>query len=169
MHIKPSDVTFDVEDRNGLTQTELHLPWTKAAKEKGEKIYWAQQEGSSDPKAVLANHLRINKPPVNGHLFAYKLSKGSRPMTRDSFITRIHKITKANNLPPMAGHEIRVGSTLEYLLQGISFDIVKFKGRWKSKAFRSYLRKHAQIMAPYMQANPNAFGSLVRHTMPPIR
>ena len=129
MHIKPSDVTFDVEDRNGLTQTELHLPWTKAAKEKGEKIYWAQQEGSSDPKAALANHLRINKPPVNRHLFAYKLGKGSRPMTRDSFIAHIHKIAKANNLPPMAGHGIRVGSTLEYLLRGISFDIVKFKGR----------------------------------------
>ena len=69
----------------------------------------------------------------------------------------------------MPGHSIRVSSTLEYLLQGIPFDVVKAKGRWKSDVFWLYLREHARIMVPYMQANPNAFGSLVRHAMPPVR
>ena len=69
----------------------------------------------------------------------------------------------------MPGHEIQVGSTLEYLLRGIPFEVVKAKGRWKSDAFRLYLHKHTQIMAPYMQADPAAFSNLVRHAMPPVR
>jgi hypothetical protein len=31
---------------------------------------------------------------------------------------------------------------------------MKVKGRWASDAFLIYLTKHAQILAPYMQAHP---------------
>ena len=169
LHVKPADVHFDVQDKNGLVQMEFHLPWTKSAREQGKKIYWAQQNGPSDLKVALTHHLKVNKPPVNRHLFAYKLRKGTRPMTRDSFIARLQKVAKTLGLPLMPRHSIHVGSTLEYLLWGISFKVVKVKGRRKSDAFQLYLRQHAQIMAPYMQANPNAFTDLVRHAMPPVR
>ena len=52
----------------------------------------------------------------------------------------------------MHGHGIRIGATLEYLLRGIPFDVMKVKGRWVSNAFQLYLRKHNQILAPYMQS-----------------
>ncbi|KAJ7200097.1 hypothetical protein GGX14DRAFT_372564 [Mycena pura] len=39
-----------------------------------------------------------------------------------------------------------------YLLRGLPLDVVK--GRWASDAFAIYLRRHAKIMAPYMQAKP---------------
>ncbi|KAJ7223915.1 hypothetical protein C8J57DRAFT_955046, partial [Mycena rebaudengoi] len=52
------------------------------------------------------------------------------------------------------GHGIRIGASLLYLLRGVPFDVVKTLGRWASDAFLLYLRKHAQIMAPYIQANP---------------
>lgn len=106
------------------------MPWTKSATEKGEKIYWAQQDRASDPRAALTNRFKLNKPPANGHLFAYKQGQGTRPMTRDSFLARIRKVAEAKNIPPMPRHGIRVGSTFEYLLRGISFETVKAKGRW---------------------------------------
>ena len=53
------------------------------------------------------------------------------------------------------GHSIRIGATLEYLLRDTPFDIVKTMGRWSSDAFFIYLRKHAQILAPHIQAIPN--------------
>lgn len=31
----------------------------------------------------------------------------------------------------------------------IAFDVVKAKGHWSSEAFLIYLKKHAEIMAPY--------------------
>ena len=90
-------------------------------------------------------------------------------MTRYIFLTRINKIITNNDLPKLHGHGIRVGSTLEYLLQGVPFDVVKAKGRWQSEAFKGYLRKHAKIMALYMQADPTAYKTFVRYAMPPIR
>jgi hypothetical protein len=169
-HIKVSDVQYNVKDRNDLEETVLFLPWTKAAKEKGEKIFWAKQNGIVDPQWALANHIEINNPPPKSHLFSFKHPiDGMRPMTRTILITRIGKIADANGLDRLPGHGLRVGSTLEYLLRGVPFDVVKAKGRWQSEAFKGYLRKHAQIMAPYMQAEPKTYDNLIRYTMPPVR
>ena len=90
-------------------------------------------------------------------------------MTRSIFLTRINNIVSNQKLPKLLGHGIRVGSTLEYLLRGVPFDVVKAKGRWQSEAFKGYLRKHAQIMAPYTQADPRTHETFVRYAMPPIR
>ena len=54
----------------------------------------------------------------------------------------------------MHRHRICIGATLEYLLRGVPFDAMKVKGRWASNAFQLYLRKHNQILAPYMQLMP---------------
>jgi len=169
IHVKVSDVQHGVRDRNNLEETVIFIPWTKAARERGEKIFWAKQEGIVDPKNALDNHLRINNPPEEGHLFAYKHNSNMRPMTKSIFLTRISRIASKNNLKKLPGHSIRIGSTLEYLLRGVPFDVVKAKGRWQSEAFKGYLRKHAQIMAPYMQSDPKSYETFVRYAMPPIR
>ena len=169
IHVKISDIQQGVRDRNNLEETVIFLPWTKAAREKGEKIFWARQDGITDPQDALENHLKVNNPPPASHLFAYRHRDDMRPMTRSIFLTRIHKIVTDNNLPKLPGHGIRIGSTLEYLLRGVPFDVVKAKGRWQSEAFKGYLRKHAQIMAPYTQADPKMYETFVRYAMPPIR
>ncbi|KIK74671.1 hypothetical protein PAXRUDRAFT_174969, partial [Paxillus rubicundulus Ve08.2h10] len=51
----------------------------------------------------------------------------------------------------------------------IPFDVVKVKGRWASDAFLVYLRRHAQILAPYMQAQPVIHKAFLHYTLPPIR
>lgn len=161
IHVKVSDVKYGEKDCNGLEETVIFIPWTKVAKEKGEKIFWAKQDGIVDPQAALANHLSINKPSKNRHLFVFKHNNGWRPMTRTILITRVNKIANQNGLEKIPAHGLQVGSTLEYLLRGVPFDVVKTKGRWKSDTFLGYLREHALILAPYMQANPTPYDSFV--------
>jgi hypothetical protein len=168
-HVKVSDVKHDVLDRNSLKQTVIFIPWTKAAGEKGEDIFWAEQDGIINPRSALENHLKINNPPKESHLFSFKHDDSMRPMTRHIFLARINKIIKDNNLPHLQGHGIRIGSTLEYLLRGIPFDVVKAKGRWQSDAFKGYLRKHAEIMGPYIQKEPVPYDNVIRYSMPPVR
>ncbi|KAJ7246880.1 hypothetical protein B0H12DRAFT_1021000 [Mycena haematopus] len=160
-HVKPSNVREET-DANGLLMTVLSVPETKSSK-MGEDLCYATQTGPSDPSRAYANHLRINSPPPQGHLFAYHHGQGA------AFLTRIHKAFCAANLNPLQGHGIRIGSTLFYLLRGTPFDVVKTIGRWSSDAFVLYLRKHAQILAPYMQANPQVHADFVRLSMPPVR
>ncbi|KAH9913276.1 hypothetical protein B0H21DRAFT_669165, partial [Amylocystis lapponica] len=52
---------------------------------------------------------------------------------------------------PLKGHGLRIGGTLEYLLRGRPFEVVKAIGRWSGDSFQLYLRKHAVILAPYLQ------------------
>ncbi|KAH7918312.1 hypothetical protein BV22DRAFT_1024796 [Leucogyrophana mollusca] len=155
-------------DRQGLETTVFHVPRTKSAPA-GEDVYWARQEGLSDPEAAFANHKRINDPPHDGPLFAYRWKNGHRALTKSKFILRLSKAARAAGKDPLQGHGIRIGATLEYLLRGVPFDAMKVLGRWSSDAFTVYLRKHAQIMAPYLQENPAIHESFSRYTMPPVR
>jgi len=160
------------QDRNGLNVTVLHLPQTKTSID-GEDVFWAKQNGVTDPDAALANHLQVNNPPDDHHLFAYRYQRGikmeHRALTKTKFLERVAKAARAAKLDPLQGHGIRIGSTLEYLLRGVPFDVMRVQGRWASDAFLRYLRKHALIMAPYIQAVPIVNEAFIRYTMPPVR
>lgn len=163
--VKRSDVEFDVEDRHHFRATKIFIPRTKVSAS-GESVYWAQQDNQTDPKTALLHHFAINDPKHDGHLFAWKHVKGMRPLTRNEFWKRINGIIKRAGLGDFKGHGLRIGGTLEYLLRGVPFDVVKSIGRWSSEAFTGYLRKHALILAPYLQESP-ALEPFTRYTMPP--
>jgi len=166
-HVKRSDLSFDAEDRHGLRVSKIRLPRTKSS-EIGEDVYWAQQDNLSDPKQAMLRHLEMNDPPLDAHLFAWKHPKGLRPLTRTAFIKRIGEIISPLQLAGFKGHSLRIGGTLEYLLRGVPFDVVKSMGRWSSDAFTLYLRQHAMVMAPYLQNSP-ILEPFTRYTMPPVR
>ena len=166
-HITPQHLSYD-QDHNGLKVTVLHLPRTKAAGNEGEDVYWAAQEGVTDPTKALAQHLRVNQPTSAAHLFAYKAANTRRTLTKAKFLDRVGEAVRAAGLEPLQGHGIRIGSTVEYLLRGVPFDVMKAKGRWAGDSFQLYLRKHAVVIAPYIQAAPIHEG-FIRYTMPPIR
>jgi hypothetical protein len=159
------------QDRNGLQVRTFRLPFTKSARERGESTSWAQQPGPTNPWDAFENHRRVNAPPPNAHIFAYKANrrKALTPLTKRKLIERVRHITSANDLPNFEGHGLRIGGTLEYLLRGIPFNVVQSMGRWKSDAFQLYLREHAQILAPYLQANPATNLEFMRIAMPPPR
>ncbi|TFK31305.1 hypothetical protein BDQ12DRAFT_671970 [Crucibulum laeve] len=81
------------------------------------------------------------------------------------FIGTLATAAQVVGLNPLQGHGIRIGATLEYLLQGVPFEVMKAKGCWASDTFYGYLTKHAQILAPYMQADPALHEAFVWVTM----
>src|ERR1019366_3077743 len=123
-HITTRNLSYDA-DRNDLRVTVLHLPRTKMAGIEGEDVYWASQEGDTDPTAALQNHLRVNQPSEASHLFAYQVKHTRRPLTKTKFLERVGKAARAAGREPLQGHGIRIGSTLEYLLRGVPFDVMK--------------------------------------------
>jgi hypothetical protein len=157
------------QDRNGFQVTVLHLPATKVTGSEGEDVYWASQTGDTNPTAALQNHLQVNQPPEASHLFSYRAKHTRRPLTKSKFLERVGEAARAANLEPLQGHGIRIGSTLEYLLRGVPFDVMKVQGRWAGDSFRLYLQKHAVIIAPFIQATPAVHEAFIRYTMPPVR
>lgn len=149
-------------NQNNLEVTVLHIPQTKAAPLEGEDVFWSRQPGPTDPYEALDNHRRVNNPTDDDHLFAYRHRNRLRPLTKPAFIKRIATAAQQAGLEPLQGHGIRIGATLFYLLQGVPFEAVKVMGRWSSDAFLRYLRKHAQILTPYIQANPEVHDTFSR-------
>ncbi|KAF9225593.1 hypothetical protein BS17DRAFT_699017, partial [Gyrodon lividus] len=135
----------------------------------GKDINWARQEGPSDPQAAFEHHMAINAPINNGPLFTYCHTKGHHPLTKTKFLATLASALKADGKPPLQGHRICIGSTLEYLLRNIPFDVVKVKGQWSSNAFLTYLHHHTQILTPYMEAQALLHESLLWLTLPPVR
>ena len=164
-HITPANLRTET-NQNGMGVTVLHIPHTKAAPLEGEDVYWSRQHGPTDPYEALANHRRINDPMVNDHLFAYIHKGRLRPLTKHAFIKRVAEAAQAAGLEPLQGHGIRIGATLLYLLRGVPFEAVKVMGRWSSDTFLRYLRKHAQILTPYIQADPDLHRTFSHFTMP---
>jgi len=81
-------------------------------------------------------------------------SEGARPPTRSAFLKRIGEVASELGYTSFKGHSLCIGSTLDYLLKGIPFDVVKSMGRWPSDTFTLYLCQHAVVMAPYLQYLP---------------
>ncbi|KAH8991603.1 hypothetical protein EDB86DRAFT_3079702 [Lactarius hatsudake] len=189
-HITTQNLSYD-QDRGGLGVTILHLPFTKAAGNKGKDVYWAMQTGAMDPMAALKKHLLVNEPPETAHLFAYQAKNMRCLLTKAKFLERVKQATHAARLKHLQGHSLcigstlaphwfhprstlvppslHIGSTLEYLLRGVLFDIVKTKGCWARDSFQLYLRKHAVILAPYIQAVPTLHEMFICYAMPPVQ
>lgn len=174
VHVKVTDLQRNIVDRSGNVVTTFHIPQTKVMrlmpKEKGgETVFWARQDGPTDPDAALTSHLELNEPPLRGHLFAYRHNGAHRPLTKTIFLTRLKRALKYAGCPIKHDHSIRIGATLEYLLRGVPFEAMKGIGRWSSDSFSKYLRRHAQILAPYVQANPDLHQRVSHEQMSVIR
>ena len=109
-HVTTQHLSYN-QDRSGSKVTVLHLPRTKAAGNEGEDVYWASQNGDTNPTAALSQHLRINQPSEFSHLFAYKATNTHRPLTKSKFLERVGVAALAAGLELLQGHGIRIGST----------------------------------------------------------
>jgi hypothetical protein len=164
-HVTTANLRVD-RNSSGLEVTVLHIPLTKAAPLEGEDVFWSSHPGPTDPYEALENHRQVNSPSDNDHLFAYQHKGQLRPLTKPAFIKRLASAAREAGLEPLQGHGIRIGSTLFYLLLGLPIEAMKVMGRWSSDAFLRYLRKHAQILTPLIQANPRAHESLSQFIIP---
>ena len=131
-------------------------------------MYIGPPRRESWTQEALAQHLRVNQPANAAHLFAYKVSNTQRTLTKMKFLDRVGEAVCTAGLELLQGHGIQIGSTVRYLLRGVPFDVMKAKGRWVGDSFQLYLRKHAIVIAPYIQAVPIHKG-FVWYTMPPMQ
>lgn len=158
------------QDMAGNTVSVLHIPQTKVAPVTGEDIYWGPRSDGLDATTALQQHLAINAPSASQHLFAYvDKNKKLKPLTKSIFLSRLKAAAAAANAPLVPGHSIRISSTTHYLMSGMGFDAVRVKGRWASDSFILYLRRHAEIMAQYLQEDAAVHAEILRRTavLPP--
>ena len=161
-HITISGISFQ-HDKFFNKVTAFRLPSTKVS-DAGETVFWAPQSGKTDPQFFLLKHLELNEPGPHEHLFTFKTYNKRLPLTRNIFLRNIKIAAQKAQIPYLSGHSLRIGATLEYLLRGIPFEVVKHIGRWNSNAFTLYLREHGRILAPYLQQKPQVNNEFLEYS-----
>ena len=140
IHIKCSDVKATVAQHNNHA-TVFSLPCTKCLKD-GKDVYCAAQPGTVNPISELKIHISVNNLPANGHLFTYIYTGSHPPLTKNTFLNWLNTIAVLLGLKSLKGHAVHINGTLEYLLWGVPFNIIKSMGQWLSDAFTLYLCMH---------------------------
>ena len=68
----------------------------------------------------------------------------------------MYDITKKEELTKFTSHSVRVGACVLLHSQDISIEDIKFRLRWRSDAFRMYLRNIIQLAERHRDAVRNA-------------
>lgn len=87
-------------------------------------------------------HMRIylqNRPNVHGPFFCHF---GGKPLTRYQFTAVLSKVLTFLGVDTKLykSHSFRIGAASFYHLKGESDEQIKIMGRWKSRAFQTYIR-----------------------------
>ena len=144
--------------------TALHLSKTKMAISKGDG--WRLLASHDGDSGHRPNRQPPHRKPISGwinprrhhtYLPIYQVKLARRPFTKLKFVGAGREDSTCGQSRTLAGprHQasgLRIGSSLEYLLRGMTFDVMKAKGRWMGDSFLLHLRKHAVIIASYIQA-----------------
>jgi hypothetical protein len=121
----------------------LHLPWSKTERARGDDVWIPRQEPPLDPIHALHKHFVKNKLHLHHPIASYRDSSGNIwTLTRTKFLRRINEILRSTDkhYPRITGHCLRIGGTTFYLVSGVPPDMVKKFGRWRSSAFLEYWR-----------------------------
>lgn len=69
-----------------------------------------------EPAQWLENHLNINAPGPDDHLFAWRHPNSLRPLTKLLVTIRVRNLVSQYDTLDLNGYSLRIGGTLRYLL-----------------------------------------------------
>ncbi|KAF8814323.1 hypothetical protein BYT27DRAFT_7082514 [Phlegmacium glaucopus] len=147
----------------------LHLPWSKTQKARGDDVWIPRQEAPLDPIHAIHKHFIKNKLHTSHPIATYRdVHNNIVTLTRPQFIRRINQILigTGKGFPRITGHCFRIGGTTFYLVSGVPPDMVKKFRRWRSHAFLEYWRcldYLGQIHLDMIPLNPRTHARPARH------
>lgn len=104
----------------------LHLPWSKTQKARGDDVWIPRQEAPLDPIHALHKHFLKNRLLLTHPIAAYRDAlENVVTLTRSKFVRRINQILRATgkHYPRISGHCFRIGGTTFYLVSGVPPEI----------------------------------------------
>ena len=154
IHATVNDLVFG-SDQAGRNYAKINLPAAKTDDPNStemQSLYLTCQQNTLNPLEALRNHRRINAAPDNASLFAYRTSDGNfRPLTKSAFLNRLQSVWEAAGIVGLFGHSFRIGGASFFLAKGVSVEMVRLLGRWRSIAFELYLRAFEEIAPQHLQ------------------
>ena len=127
-----------IENETGCINVNLRFSKTDQ-RGKGTRIQIQKVTGILCPVDSLVDYLKV-RPTVNGPLFCHF---NGNALTRYQFSAMLNKTLKCSGIADASSykaHSFRIGAASALFMAGYSEDTIKTIGRWKSVAYKSYIR-----------------------------
>jgi hypothetical protein len=134
LHLTCGHTVFG-SDLDGKPFARLDLPTAKTAKPGEIQHIYLVEQGDLCPIAALYNLARVVPASASDPLFSWQDSLGDiRPVTRSSALAQINNILLAWGWGNTFGHSFCIGGASFFLAEGVSPEIIRITGRWRSLA-----------------------------------
>lgn len=128
---------FTCAQASGGTSS-LRLPWTKTTCWRGDTVNFSIQTPPFNASDALKRH-KSTSNLSNQHLLCEYRDEGQvRILDKESFMSMCNSVWLSHSFAKYTGHSFRIGGTTMLLRSGITPEVVKKMGRWKSDAFQLY-------------------------------
>ncbi|GJE95065.1 hypothetical protein PsYK624_112440 [Phanerochaete sordida] len=149
-HLTRGDADFDF-DLDGKPFFRLNLRAAKTAQPGEVQQVFLAEQGLLCPQQALFNLARVVPAGASAPLFSWRDSRGAvRPMVRERALERINEILSRRGWGTMFGHSFRIGGASFLLGQGVSPEVVRILGRWRSLAYEAYIRAFEQVSSRHV-------------------
>lgn len=146
-------------DLDGRPYIRLDLPSAKTAKPGEVQSVWLVEEGTLCPLHALQNLVQACPAHSEDPLFSWIDVDGQvRPLTTERALNTINNILVRHGWGTKFGHSFRIGGASFYLSQGVSTDIVRIAGRWRSMAYEAYIRSFEQVSSRHLANLGHRYG-----------
>ena len=136
-HLSPADVSIDSRDSPSLVRLFLKASKTDQLRE-GVPIFLYKANSPLCPVAALTAYIAV-RGQTPGPFFRFQ---DSRPLTQDRFIAPVRDALLYLGLHSAnySCHSFRIGAATTAAERGIEDSTIQALGRWRSDAFRAYVR-----------------------------
>ncbi|KAF9521422.1 hypothetical protein CPB83DRAFT_778758, partial [Crepidotus variabilis] len=138
-------------DMNGSRYVRLDLPCAKTARPGEIQFIYLTNQGSLCPIDALNNLASVVPARAGDPLFSWRDHHGDiRPMVHSTALRYINNILQEGDFGTSFGHSFRIGGASFFLARGVSPEIVRIAGRWKSLAYELYIRAFEQVASLHL-------------------
>ena len=137
-----------VPSKVSLNRSSINLPWTKTTQFDGATVQLTDLNLPFNASSSMRRHLQSSQLNPDDLLSQYRDDNGQkRSLDKLEFIRMCRRVWEPAGIKDVSGHSFRIGGTDTLLKAGVSTDIVKSMGRWKSDAFLVYWRDFESIFS----------------------
>ena len=143
-HLSYADIAIDDDSSPRRLSVTIKQSKTDPFR-RGVTIFLGRTDTQLCPVAALLAYLAI-RGPGEGPLFYFK---DGRALTRSRLVAELRKTLAECNLRPQdyAGHSFRIGAATTAAACGVPAETIMTLGRWKSQAYRLYIRLPSEQLA----------------------
>ena len=144
VHLCLSDVALDSHTSPSMVRLRIKQSKTDPFR-LGVDVFLGSTGGNICPVQAIIRYITVRSPNP-GPLF---VTQEGSPLTRAMLVTRLHAALQQAGIPSSqySGHSFRIGAATTAARNGMEDSLIQTLGRWKSEAYKIYIRIPHQDLA----------------------